>query len=177
MIYLNLFAAFFKVGLFGFGGGYAMIPLMSEAVRDHHWLTDQQFTDIIVITSSAPGPIAANSALFIGYQAAGVPGAMISALSNLLPSFIVVLFLIKLFVKHKQTHALNHSLYGIRPVITALITFAGIQLAMRDGLFSTAADLPQIGILFLAVWMLYKKISPIWVLGISAGLGITIYSM
>ncbi|QAS52200.1 chromate transporter [Halobacillus litoralis] len=175
MVSFQLFIEFFIIGLFGFGGGYAMIPLMEQAVREHQWLTHQQFTDIIAIAGSAPGPIATNSALFIGYQTSGIGGAVIAAGSNLLPSLILVLLLIKLIARHSQTKMLNRGLYGIHPVITALILYAGIRMGVQNELFSNLKDYPQYFILIMAMFLLHKKVSPVWVIGLSGMLGILIY--
>lgn len=175
MLLFHLFIEFFKIGLFGFGGGYAMIPLMEQAVRKHEWLSPQQFTDIIAIAGSAPGPIATNSAMCIGYQTAGVGGAVIAAVSNLLPSLIVILLLTKLLSRHAQTPLLSRSLYGVHPVITALILYAGIRMGIQNNLFTTSVDTFQYLIMLLAVILLYKKVSPILVISLSGILGIVIY--
>ncbi|MFD2924294.1 chromate transporter [Halobacillus naozhouensis] len=176
MVLFNLFVEFFKIGLFGFGGGYAMIPLMAQAVREHQWISQQQFTDIIAIAGSAPGPIATNTALFIGYQTSGILGAGIAAAGNLLPSLIMVLLLIKVITKNARSNAVNHSLYGIHPVITALILYAGVRMGIENDLFSQVADYPQYGIMALAIILFYKKVSPLWVIGLSGIAGILIYS-
>ncbi|WP_181350862.1 chromate transporter [Thalassobacillus sp. CUG 92003] len=177
MTMLYLFLEFFKIGLFGFGGGYAMIPLMEQAVRDHEWLSQQQFTDIIAIAGSSPGPIAANSALFIGYQTAGVWGAIIAAGSNVLPSLIIVLVLIKLIARHADTHILTSSLYGIHPVITALILYAGIRMGIQIDLFSLSADYSQYVIMLGALGLLFKKVSPVWVISLAGIIGMVIYGI
>ncbi|MFC7064196.1 chromate transporter [Halobacillus seohaensis] len=177
MLFFYLFIEFFTIGLFGFGGGYAMIPLMEQAVREHQWLSQQQFTDIIAIAGSAPGPIATNSALFIGYQTSGIGGAIIAAGSNLLPSLIIVLLLIKVIARNAQTQLLSRSLYGIHPVITALILYAGIRMGVQNDIFSQSAEYPQYFIMILAITLLYKKVSPVWVIGISGVLGMLIYGL
>ncbi|MBM7553333.1 chromate transporter [Thalassobacillus pellis] len=173
----QLFIEFFTIGLFGFGGGYAMIPLMEQAVREHQWLSQQQFTDIIAIAGSAPGPIATNTALFIGYQTSGIVGAIIAAGSNLLPSLILVLLLIKLIAHHARTQLLSQSLYGIHPVITALILYAGVRMGVQNDIFSRSAEYPQYLIMILAIILLYKKVSPVWVISISGLLGMLIYGL
>lgn len=176
MVLFNLFVEFFKIGLFGFGGGYAMIPLMAQAVREHQWIPQQQFTDIIAIAGSAPGPIATNTALFIGYQTSGIPGALMAAAGNLLPSLLMVLLLIKVITSHAQSNVLNRSLYGIHPVITALILYAGVRMGIENDLFSQAAEYPQYGIMVLSMILFYKKVSPLWVIGLSGIAGILMYS-
>ncbi|MFG6150241.1 chromate transporter [Halobacillus sp. B23F22_1] len=175
MLLLHLFIEFFIIGLFGFGGGYAMIPLMEQAVYKHRWLSQEQFTDIIAIAGSAPGPIATNSALVIGYQTSGIKGAIVAAGGNLLPALLLILLLIKFLSHHSQTHWLSRSLKGIHPVITALILYAGIRMGLQNGIFSTTADFTQYMIMGLAMILLYKKVSPAWVIGLSGVLGVLIY--
>ncbi|WP_077622538.1 chromate transporter [Sediminibacillus massiliensis] len=173
---LQLFLAFFKIGLFGFGGGYAMIPLMEQANREHHWIPHHQFTDIIAIAGSSPGPIASNSALFIGYHTAGPLGAIIAVAGNLLPSFLIVLAIIKLVTHQASLNIVRHCLNGIHPVIAALILYAGFLMSRQTDLFSNEIAYAQYLILFLSIILLFKKVSPVWVISCSGLLGILIYS-
>ncbi|WP_101843600.1 chromate transporter [Halobacillus sp. Marseille-P3879] len=170
-----LFIEFFKIGLFGFGGGYAMIPLMDRAVEKHEWLTPEQFADIVAVAGSAPGPIATNSALFIGYQTSGIGGAVIAGVSTLLPSLIIVFLLIKVIARYQNTSLLSSGMYGIHPVITALILFAGIRMGRQNGLFSLSVEYSQLIIMAAAFILLYKKVSPVWVVTLSGIAGILIY--
>ncbi len=96
MIFLELFLAFFRIGLFSFGGGYAAVPLIqSEIVDGHKWLEMSQFADLITIAEMTPGPIAVNSATFVGQQIAGLPGAIVCTLGCIMPSFLIVLLLLR----------------------------------------------------------------------------------
>ncbi|MBM7571878.1 chromate transporter [Aquibacillus albus] len=168
--------AFFKIGLLGFGGGYAMIPLMEQANRAHHWIPNQQFTDIIAIAGSSPGPIATNSALFIGYHTAGPLGAIIAIFGNLLPSFILVLGIIKTVTHQAHLTIVQKCLYGIHPVIAALILYAGLIMSKQTDLLSSPATAyPQYLIFIFSIILLVKKVSPVWVIGCSGLLGIAIY--
>ncbi|SEA23365.1 chromate transporter [Thalassobacillus cyri] len=176
MLMLNLFIEFFKIGLFGFGGGYAMIPLMEQAILKHQWISQERFADIIAIAGSSPGPIATNSALFIGYQTAGIIGASIAVISNLLPSFLMVMILIKLLTLRSQPKLLSQSLNGIHPVIVALILFAGIRLGLQTGLFTYPREYSPYFILILSIGLLVKNVSPVWVIMLSGTLGVLINS-
>ena len=103
MIYLWLFLEFFKIGLFTFGGGYAMIPLIKEVVLKYEWLTEAQLIDFIGVCESTPGPIAINMATFVGSSQAGIAGAAIATLGVVLPSFIIILLvasILKKFIKN-----------------------------------------------------------------------------
>lgn len=119
---LNLFTTFFKIGLFTFGGGYAMIPLIhKEMVEKHQYIDDETMTDIIAISESTPGPIAVNSATFIGYRVKGVLGSIFATLGVVLPSFIII-FLISLFFNNLlQYEIVQNAFLGIKACVTILV--------------------------------------------------------
>ncbi|UOQ42878.1 chromate transporter [Halobacillus salinarum] len=148
-----------------------MLSLMKHAAAEHHWLTMEQYSTIIAITSSAPGPIAMNTALFIGYRAAGVPGAVVAVGSTTLPSILMVFTFIKLMASHKYRNIVHHTLTGIYPVITALIFYTGIRLGMDIHLFSFKNSF-QLGIMVLSFVLLWKKHSPFFVILLAAGAGV-----
>jgi len=119
---LQVFTAFFKIGAFTFGGGYAMIPLIQrEAVETHHWVTDDDILDIITIAESTPGPIAINSATFVGYRAAGVWGSVAGTLGVVLPSFGIILLISYVLREFQQIQAVQYAFAGIRAGVLALI--------------------------------------------------------
>lgn len=129
MIYLQLFWAFFQIGLFSFGGGYAAVPLIqSQIVEGNHWLEMSQFADLITIAEMTPGPIAVNSATFVGQQIAGLPGAIVCTLGCILPSFIIVLVLAWLYMKYRSLKVMQGVLTGLRPAVVAMIASAGLSL-------------------------------------------------
>lgn len=129
MIYLRLFWAFFQIGLFSFGGGYAAVPLIqSQIVETNQWMEMSQFADLITIAEMTPGPIAVNSATFVGQQMAGLPGAVICTLGCILPSFIIVLILSMLYMKYRKLRTMQGILNGLRPAIVAMIASAGLSL-------------------------------------------------
>ena len=186
-----LFLTFFKIGAFTFGGGYAMLNLLeNEFVSKRGWLTKDEFLDMLAIAESTPGPIAINSATFIGYKTAGVAGSVFATLGVVLPSFIIILLvcaLIRNFLKYKGVQAF---LGGVRPCIVALILATAVTMAASTLLgFTTptggfAPDVRGIIILamLVAIALVFKKIkkkkpSPILMILISAGLGMLLYSI
>ncbi len=128
MIYLKLFFSFLKIGMFSVGGGYAAMPLIqSEVVSGHGWLSMGEFTDLITIAEMTPGPIAVNSATFVGIRIAGVPGAFAATFGCIFPSCIIVSLLAFIYRKYKNVSVLQNILAGLRPAVVALIG-AGISL-------------------------------------------------
>ncbi|MDI9497187.1 MAG: chromate transporter [Bacillota bacterium] len=129
MIYLQLFLSFFQIGLFSFGGGMAAMPLIQNQVVDiHGWLTLTEFTDLITISEMTPGPIAINSATFVGTHIAGLPGALISTVGCVLPSTVFVSMLAWLYRKYRELAVIQGALAGLRPTIVALILSAGLSI-------------------------------------------------
>ena len=114
MLYLQLFWSFFQIGLFSIGGGYAAMPLIQNQVVDlHHWLTLSEFTDLITISQMTPGPIAINSATFVGIRIGGVGGALVSTLGCILPSLIIVMTLAYFYTKYKNIAVIQGVLSGL----------------------------------------------------------------
>ena len=138
MIYLQLFLSFFKIGLFSFGGGYAAMPLIQgQVVQGHGWLSMSEFTDLITISQMTPGPIAVNSATFVGIKIAGIPGALAATFGCILPSCILVTLLAKLYLKYREMAMLQGILHSLRPavVVTAFWSSEGdtvIRLAQTN---------------------------------------------
>ena len=129
MIYLELFWSFLQVGMFSIGGGYAAMPLIqSQVVTQHGWLTMNEFTDLITIAEMTPGPIAVNSATFVGIRIAGIPGAFIATFGCILPSCIIVSLLAFVYYRYKQVSALQSVLGSLRPAVVALIAAAGLSI-------------------------------------------------
>ncbi|MBQ4570641.1 MAG: chromate transporter [Bacilli bacterium] len=184
MIYLKLFYEFFLIGLFTFGGGYAMIPLIKETVVNNGWLTLDEFYSFIGICESTPGPIAVNMATYIGSTQGGILGSISATLGVVLPSFIIILLIaicLKRFTKNKH---FKHFIKGVKPVIVSLILFAGITLLIKCiGIDIDAFDvnINYISIVILVIiTVLYfvllkvfkKKLSSIQIILISGVLGI-----
>jgi len=120
-----VFATFFKIGAFTFGGGYAMIPLIQkEAVEKHKWVTDDDILEIIAIAESTPGPIAINAATFVGYRTCGVLGSVMATLGVVLPSFVIILLLSFVLQQFQQVAAVRYAFEGIRAGVLALLVKA-----------------------------------------------------
>ena len=129
MIYLQLFLSFLQIGAFSFGGGYAAMPLIQSQVVDlHGWLTMQEFTDLITISQMTPGPIAVNSATFVGIQIAGPLGALVATLGCILPSCIFVTALAYIYMKYRKMSLLQGILGSLRPAVVSLIAIAGVTI-------------------------------------------------
>lgn len=121
----QVFSSFFKIGAFTFGGGYAMIPLIqNEAVEKRHWVTDEDILEVVAIAESTPGPIAINSATFVGYKAAGILGSMCATLGVVLPSFVIILLLSFVLRQFQQVQAVQYAFQGIRAGVLALLVKA-----------------------------------------------------
>lgn len=193
MILLQLFASFFQIGLFSFGGGYAMIPLIQHELERHGWMTSGQFIDIIAISQMTPGPLSVNAATFVGYKSAGVVGGFIATLGVALPSLILILVLSGFFFRYR-THPLQRKLfYCIRPAIVGLIADAAISV-LQTSLFKISFDSGWVSVFFgdflgafdirgillftgFVVLLTIGKMNPIALMGISAVVGILVYTV
>lgn len=176
MIYFWLFYTFFKIGLVGFGGGYAMLSLIQgEVVNRFHWLTMQQFTDIVAISQMTPGPIGINSATYVGYQATleagyspamAILGSAVATLGVVLPSFILMFCITKLLLKYKHTPIIESLFEVIRPTVVGLIAAAALLLMTSDN-FGSWNESPwhfSISVLLFvatSIGILWAKINPI----------------
>lgn len=165
----KLFLTFLKIGAFTFGGGYAMLPLIREAVVDKEkWLTDDGFLDMIGITQSIPGVLAVNSAVFLGYQLAGIPGALVSAVGAVLPSFLIILFIAVFLTRFSDNVIVNKAFTGVRSAVVALIAYAVIRLGrktIRGGFDRIIAG----GALILAYFF---GLNPVFVISAAAVVGL-----
>lgn len=162
MIYWQLFLSFLQVGMFSVGGGYAAMPLIrSQVVEQHAWLTMQEFTDLITIAEMTPGPIAVNSATFVGLRIASVPGAIIATLGCITPALIFVSLLACIYKKYKDISLLQNVLACLRPVVVSLILGAGLSILMLvlfSGKNATLANVDWIGACsFLAAFFVLRK--------------------
>lgn len=170
-IYWTCFKTFFKIGLFTFGGGYAMIPLIeAEVVDKQKWIDRARFTDLIAIAQSCPGVFAVNISIFIGHSLRKTKGALVACLGATLPSFIIIL-LIAMFFKSFEDNPVVASMFrGIRPAVVALIAVPTFNLAVRSGINLANCWIPIGGALL--IWLL--GVNPIFII-IAAGLGGWLY--
>ncbi|MBM0045476.1 chromate transporter [Anaerococcus sp. mt242] len=165
---IKLFISFLKIGLFSFGGGYAALPIIQEEVVDlNNWLTLSEFNDLITISQMTPGPIAINSATFVGTRLAGFPGALAATLGCVLPSAIIVGTISYFYKKYKNLDAMTNILYFLRPAIVSMILIAGVQI-LRTAFFDTNAiaisniDYLMVIIFLVALFAMFKfKTDPI----------------
>lgn len=171
MILLQLFLSFLQIGLFSFGGGYAALPLIQEqVVNAHHWLNMAEFSDLITISQMTPGPIAINTATFVGTKIAGVSGALVATIGCILPSCILVSLLAYLYIKYKNISVLQKVLKTLRPAIVALIAGAGLAILMPSIGITSFQDIMQLKLdmlilFFLAIILIKKKdVNPILVM-------------
>ena len=142
MIYLQLFLSFLQIGMFSFGGGYAAMPLIQgQVVTTHGWLTMSEFTDLITISQITPGPIAVNSATFVGTQIAGPGGAVVATLGCILPSCIIVTLLAYIYTKYRNMSLLQGTLASLRPAVVAMIAKAGVTILVSAFFISGTIDL------------------------------------
>lgn len=129
MIYIQLFLSFLQIGLFSFGGGYAAMPLIQEQIVDTHgWLSMSEFTDLITISQMTPGPIAINSATFVGIKIAGLAGAAVATAGCILPSCVIVTLLAKIYLKYRNVKTFQSVLDSLRPAVVAMIAAAGVSI-------------------------------------------------
>lgn len=187
LLYLKLFYTFFKIGLFGFGGGYAMISMIQgEVVTRYHWLSSSDFTDIIALSQITPGPIGINSATYVGYvsvvnsgysHAAGVLGSTIATISVVLPSFILMMLISRFFLKYQKHPAVEAVFKGLRPGVVGLLAAAALVL-MNGENFGTEIIQQIISIaLFAATFIAsYRfKINPILLIICCGAIGYIVY--
>ncbi len=182
MIYLELFYTFFKIGLFTFGGGYAMLPLIQEAVLEKAWVGGEELVNFIAVSESTPGPFAINMATYVGAEVAGVFGAMCATLGVVVPSFVIILLVARCFEKFRNHKVVVGCMSGLKPAVIGLIGAAlvsiGITVFFPNGLswavFQEAPIYLSLAIFALMSVLAFKKVHPIVIVCISAALGIII---
>lgn len=197
MIYWQLLLVYLKVGLFGFGGGYAMLSLIqNEIVTKHAWLTEQQFTDIIAVSQVTPGPIGINSATYVGYSITGsVWGSILATVAVCIPSFIMVIAIALAFAKVRHNRWVDAAFTGIRPASVGLIAAAALMLSLRAGFIGNwiaaepgAFSIDQVVVTdnfpdyksllifaFTFLAMIKKWIHPILLIGVTGVLGFILF--
>ena len=169
---IKLYLAFLKIGTFSFGGGYAMLPfIQKEIVEKNNWISSTEFTDIIGISQMTPGPVAINSATFVGYKISGVIGSIVATLGVITTSFILVVIINRILDKFKEFKMVQAALLGMKPALIALIIYAFWDLAI-----DAYKDWKSIFItVIIAVVLWSKKVHPILVIVIAAIFGLVFY--
>ena len=163
---LDIFWSFLKIGAFTFGGGYAMIPLIQhEVIHRRRWIEERDFLDLLTLAQTAPGPIALNTAVFVGYKRCGYLGALSAIMCVIVPSFLVILVVAIFFASIRDNAYVDAAFKGMRPAVVALIVapIIGLTKGMRWWLIAVAL------VVALVVW--YFGVSPVWFLIAGAVVG------
>ena len=180
MIYINLFFTFLKIGAFTFGGGYAMLPLIRASITENNWMDDDQILNFIAVSESTPGPFAINVSTYVGMEAGGIFGSVLATLGVVLPSFIIILIVAKLYDKFKTNKYVQGAMSGLKPAVIGFIETAVLSTGITV-FFPTGIKLEVMGtfafitsvIIFVSMLILaLKKVHPIIIIGISAAAGI-----
>ncbi len=160
-IYLDIFTCFAKIGAFTIGGGYAMIPIIQkEVVEKKGWISEEDFLDVLAISQSAPGILAVNISIFLGYRLKGVKGSIIATLGSTLPSFTIILLIAMFFAGYQDNPTVVSIFKGIRPVVVSLIAVPMINMAKKAKLNIYTGALAAI----TAILIIFLKISPLYIL-------------
>ena len=159
MIYLKLFCVFARIGLFGFGGGMAMLPMIYQGAKEFQLMDAGEFSNLVAISQVTPGPLAINAATYVGYNCAGVPGALVATFATALPSFILVIICCCFISKFKESRAVEGAFTGIRPVTVGLIGAAVIFMGQTA--FTSLAPVPIIIGIASVVLVGKLKVSPV----------------
>ena len=178
-VLLQLFVSYLKIGFFGFGGGYAMLSLIhSEVVVHNGWLTNGEFSDIVAISQMTPGPIAINSATYIGYEVAGFWGSVVATVAVCLPALTIMMLITRFFLRLRDNRYVQGVVKGMRPVVVGMIAAAALLL-----IFPHSADgrsfidgwswVIFIGVLIASV----RRVNPILLIVLSAVAGVVIYGL
>ena len=179
MIYLQVLWVFIKIGVLGFGGGYAMLSLIQHEVVDNYaWMSTTEFADMVAISQMTPGPISINLATYVGYTTAGFGGSLLASLALCLPSIIMVYFIIRLFMKKKGNPLMDNTLKALKPAIAGLIFAAGLNMmnVQNFGSWGELQNYLSIGICGAAfVASYFFKANPILLIVISGIIGCFVY--
>lgn len=181
-VIFELFITFFKIGLFTFGGGYAMLPMMQEEVLAHKWATEAEIINFIAVSESTPGPFAINMATYVGTEQYGVLGAFFATLGVVLPSFIIILIVAKCYEKFQRSKVVMGCMSGLKPCVVGLIGAAVISIAttvlfplgISSAVFSNPNIYISLAIFAVMAILAFKKVHPILIISMSAVIGIAV---
>lgn len=166
---LTMFGSFFKIGLFTFGGGYAMVPIIQREVIDRRgWVDRDEFIELLTLAQSAPGPIALNTSVFVGYKMRGYAGALAALLGVVVPAFTVILVVAIYFAQFRENAYVNAAFKGMRPAVVALIVSPIVSLSRGMGAWKYALAAA------VAVFVWWSGVSPIWLIIVAACTGVAI---
>lgn len=179
MIYLQLFWTYLKIGIFGFGGGYAMLSMIQFEVVDHHsWMTVEEFADMVALSQMTPGPVSINIATYIGYTVGGIFGSLVATAAIVLPSLLLLLFVLKFLFKHKDNYIVKTTLTSMKPVIAGLIFVAALMMMNPVSFADAGLHGSNISVIICAVSFVatyFAKINPILLIIASGLVGYLVY--
>lgn len=178
-VLLQLFLSYLKIGFFGFGGGYAMLSLIhSEVVVRNGWLTNGEFSDIVAISQMTPGPIAINSATYIGYEVAGVLGSVVATVAVCLPALTIMMLITRFFLRLRDNRYVQGVVMGMRPVVVGMIASAALLLIFPHSADGRSFIDGWSWAIFIATLLAsVKKVNPILLIIASAVAGVLIYGI
>lgn len=179
VVLFRLFVSYLKIGFFGFGGGYAMLSLIhSEVVVRNQWLTNGEFSDIVAISQMTPGPIAINSATYIGYEVAGFWGSVVATVSVCLPALTIMMLITRFFLRLRDNRYVKGVVMGMRPVVVGMIASAALLLIFPHAEDGRSFIDGWSWVIFVGVMVAsVKKVNPILLIVLSAVVGVVIYGI
>lgn len=179
VVLFRLFVSYLKIGFFGFGGGYAMLSLIhSEVVVRNQWLTNGEFSDIVAISQMTPGPIAINSATYIGYEVAGFWGSVVATVAVCLPALTIMMLITRFFLRLRDNRYVKGVVMGMRPVVVGMIASAALLLIFPHSEDGRSFIDGWSWVIFVGVMVAsVKKVNPILLIVLSAVAGVVIYGV
>ena len=179
VVLFQLFVSYLKIGFFGFGGGYAMLSLIhSEVVVRNQWLTNGEFSDIVAISQMTPGPIAINSATYIGYEVAGFWGSVVATVAVCLPALTIMMLITRFFLRLRDNRYVKGVVMGMRPVVVGMIASAALLLIFPHAEDGRSFIDGWSWVIFVGVMVAsVKKVNPILLIVLSAVVGVVIYGI
>ena len=179
MIYLQLFWAYLKIGIFGFGGGYAMLSMIEFEVVDHYgWMNIEEFSDMVALSQMTPGPVSINIATFIGYTVGGFWGSMVATAAIVMPSLLLLVFVLRFLFKNKENYIVKTTLSSMKPVIAGLIFVAALMMMNPETFADFGLHGSNISVIICAVTfagVFWAKINPILLIIASGLVGYLVY--
>lgn len=179
MIYLQLFWVYLKIGLLGFGGGYAMLSMIQfEVVEKHAWMTMSEFADVVALSQMTPGPISINCATYVGYQVGGIFGSLLASFSIVLPSLILLYFVLRYLFKHKDNFIIKTTLRDLKPFIAGLIFAAAILMMNKTTFSDFGIGENNISVIICAVTFVaifFFKVNPMIMIALSGVAGLVFF--
>ena len=179
MIYLELFWTYLKIGIFGVGGGYAMLSMIQFEIVEHYgWMTMEEFADIVALSQMTPGPVSINIATFVGYTVGGIWGSLLATAAIVLPSLLLLLFVLKFLFKNKDNYIVKTTLSSMKPVLAGLILVAALMMMNPSSFADAGLHGSNISVIICAVTfacVFFAKINPILLILASGLVGYLVY--